>query len=89
MDMDLVPELTSKTVSLNYKAIVKSHRGAQHADQVTTRDGKTIYYNGLLTMRMKALLARERAGGIMIWQIRGDSKGRKSLLKAIDDIVNP
>jgi GH18 family chitinase len=83
------PDLTSKTSSLNYRAIVKQHRGAQHADQWTTETGKTIYYNGLVTMRMKTLLARERGCGVMIWQIKGDAKGRKSLLRAIDEIANP
>jgi chitinase len=83
------PDLTSKAISLNYKSIVKSNRGSQHADQVINKEGRTVYYNGLQTMRMKTLLARERAGGVMIWQIRGDAKGRKSLLKAIDEIVNP
>jgi hypothetical protein len=34
-------------------------------------------------MRKKTLLARQKASGIMIWQVLGDSKGKKSLLKTI------
>ena len=29
-------------------------------------------------------LAKEKAGGIMIWQVRGDAKGGKSLLRTIE-----
>jgi len=45
-------------------------------------------YNGFATIRAKTMrLARERAGGIMIWQIAQDAPGGDSLLNAIYDAV--
>jgi hypothetical protein len=44
-----------------------------------------MYYNGIPTMRQKTHLAMERAGGVMIWQLGGDARGSKSLLKVIND----
>jgi GH18 family chitinase len=77
------PELTSKAISMNYKEIVSTFPGAEKVDQWTMPDGKILYYNGIPTMRKKTLLARQKASGIMIWQVLGDSKGKKSLLKTI------
>jgi hypothetical protein len=47
--------------------------------------GATIYYNGFATIKKKIGLAKEKASGIMIWQIQGDAPGEKSLLKLIHD----
>lgn len=77
------PEITSKAISMSYKQIVEKFPGAEKADEWKMSDGKTLYYNGIPTIRQKTLLAKEKASGIMIWQIRGDASGSKSLLKAI------
>jgi GH18 family chitinase len=47
----------------------------------------SIHYNGIKTMKRKALLAKKRAAGVMIWEIAGDTTGQYSLLKAIHDSV--
>lgn len=78
------PELMSKAISMSYKQIVTTFPGAENADEWKMPDGKTIYYNGIPTIRQKTMLAKEKASGIMIWQIRGDANGSKSLLKAIN-----
>lgn len=78
------PEITSKAISMNYREIVTTFRGAESADQWTMPDGKILYYNGIPTMKKKVQLAKEKASGIMIWQVLGDAKGSRSLLKAID-----
>jgi len=80
------PELTSPAISMNYAEIVSTFRGAEHVDEWKRDDGKILYYNGIPTIRRKTELARSKAGGIMIWQVRGDAKGSKSLLKAIHDV---
>jgi hypothetical protein len=49
-------------------------------------DGKIIYYNGKPTMKKKTILAGERASGIMIWQVLGDARGGRSLLKVINSV---
>ncbi len=82
------PELTSPAISMNYGEIVSSFRGAEKVDQWTRADGKIIYYNGIPTIKKKTALAMEKASGIMIWQVRGDAKGGKSLLKTINKVAN-
>jgi GH18 family chitinase len=79
------PELTSKPVTMTYKDIVATFSGAELVDQWTMPDGQIIYYNGIPTIKRKTALAREKASGIMIWQILGDAPGELSLLGAINE----
>ncbi|HZI53083.1 MAG TPA: glycosyl hydrolase family 18 protein [Chitinophagaceae bacterium] len=78
------PEITSPAISMNFREIVTSFPGAELVDEWTMADGKILYYNGIPTMKQKVALAREKASGIMIWQIQGDAEGDKSLLKVIN-----
>ncbi len=80
------PDLTSKASSMNYGQIVKTFPGAENSDLVTTSTGQIMYYNGVETMKKKAQLAKEKASGIMIWQILGDAQGEQSLLKLINEV---
>ncbi len=77
------PTLTSEAISMSYNKIVESFPGSESVDQWTMPDGKIIYYNGLPTIKRKTLLAKEKASGVMIWQVLGDARKSKSLLKAI------
>lgn len=77
------PELTSPAISMNFAEIVSAFRGAERVDEWKREDGKVIYYNGIPTIQKKTALAKEKAGGVMIWQVRGDARGSKSLLRAI------
>jgi GH18 family chitinase len=77
------PELTSSAISMDFGTIVKTFKGSEIVDRWTMPDGKIIYYNGIPTIKRKTALAKEKAAGVMIWQIRGDAKGPKSLLKVI------
>jgi spore germination protein YaaH len=77
------PELTSPAISMGYGEIVETFKGAESEDQWTMPDGKILYYNGIPTIENKTLLAKQKASGVMIWQVLGDAKGPKSLLKAI------
>jgi len=78
------PEITSPAISMDFGEIVTAFPGAELVDEWTMPDGKIIYYNGIPTMKQKVMLAREKASGIMIWQIQGDAEGDKSLLKVIN-----
>ena len=78
------PEITSPAISMDFGEIVASCPGAEVVDEWKMADGKIIYYNGIPTMKQKVALAREKASGIMIWQIEGDAAGDKSLLKVIN-----
>lgn len=77
------PDLKSKAISMSYDKIVTAFPDASYVDEWLLPDGKIIYYNGIPTMKQKTKLASEMASGIMIWQIFGDTRGNKSLLKAI------
>lgn len=79
------PELMSPAISKSYKDIVKMFKDAEYEDEWKMPDGKIIYYNGIPTIKLKTMLAKERASGIMIWQVLGDAPRGKSLLKAIHD----
>jgi hypothetical protein len=57
-------------------------------DEWLLPDGKIIYYNGIPTMKQKTNLANEFASGIMIWQVLGDAKGKKSLLRTIHKTIS-
>jgi GH18 family chitinase len=81
------PELTSASISMNYGDIVTQFPGAELLDEFTMPDGKILYYNGIPTIKQKTILAKEKAAGIMIWQLKGDASGEHSLLKAINKIA--
>jgi chitinase len=78
------PELTSEAISMSYQKITDTFPGAEKTDEWKMPDGKILYYNGIPTIKQKTTLAKQKASGIMIWQIRGDARGSKSLLKAIN-----
>jgi chitinase len=56
--------------------------GSEQVDQWTREDGKIICYNGMPTIKKKQL-AKEKAGGVIIWQLTGHAKDTKSLLRTI------
>ena len=63
-----------------YRDIVSTFPGAEMADET----GKTVYYNGIPTIKAKAAFARtEKLGGVMIWSLDSDAPGEKSLLSAL------
>jgi chitinase len=74
--------------SMSYQDIISNFPGAEILDEVAPPTGGNIYYNGLPTIRKKTLLARKKAGGVMVWQLMQDDSGSNSLLKGIDDTVH-
>lgn len=78
---------TGAPQSMTYKNIISTYPGAEKTDSVAVAGGGTIYYNGLPTIRQKVSFAiNGKAGGVMIWQLLGDSNDSNSLLKAINDV---
>lgn len=61
-----------------YGVIVATNPAYAHVDQV----GK-IYYNGIVTATAKAELAREQAGGVMLWELGKDAYDGHSLLATV------
>ena len=82
------PTLTTPGISMNYEEIISEFRGAEFTDQLEMPEGRILYYNGISTIKMKTLLAKEEASGIMIWQLSGDAPGSKSLLNVINEVAN-
>jgi len=82
------PTLTTPGISMNYGHIISEFPGAEFNDELDMGGGRTLYYNGMLTIKMKTVLARAEASGIMIWQLSGDAVGPKSLLEVIHEAVN-
>lgn len=81
------PTLTSPAVSMNYGEILSAFPGAESVDQWDMPGGKMMYYNGIATMKQKTALAKEKASGIMIWQVLGDAPAPNSLLDAINEVA--
>ena len=81
------PELTSPAIGLDYGEILAQFPEAESSDEFKMPEGKILYYNGVATIKQKTALAKEKASGIMIWQLHGDAQGEHSLLKAINDVA--
>ena len=68
--------------SLPYREIISRYPGAEKTDSITLEDGGKIYYNGIPTIMKKSGFARQvKAAGVMIWELRQDSRDSNSLLK--------
>jgi GH18 family chitinase len=79
------PELTSTAIGLDYGQILTEFPEAESSDEFKMPEGKILYYNGVATIKQKTALAKEKASGIMIWQLQGDGQGEHSLLQAINE----
>lgn len=70
----------------SYADVVAMFPEAHLTDQV----GETIWYNGIPTIQAKAkLVMDQKLGGVMIWSLDQDVPGEKSLLTALDGVLNP
>lgn len=78
---------TDAPASLSFKDIITAYSGAENKDEVTVNGGGTIYYNGIPTIKSKTELALDKAGGIMMWQLRQDASGPSSLLGTINTVI--
>ncbi len=67
-----------------FAEITSKYPGAESADQI----GDTIWYNGIPTIQAKVKYAVDQGlGGVMIWCLNQDGKGKLSLLSAIHDAL--
>ena len=65
-----------------YSELVRDYPDAELKDEVA----KTIYYNGIPTIKAKAKYVLEQGlAGVMIWSLDSDAKGEKSLLSALHE----
>ncbi len=82
--------ITQSGTVLSYNDILLQGGNPQSDSAIVTSGGfsnYTIYYNGLATVKKKAMLAKQSANGIMIWEKSHDNHSNNSLLKAVCDTV--
>ena len=72
---------------ISYKKLINCYPVFEYADSVQVAAGGIIYYNGLSTIKRKTKLALKQAGGVMIWELKQDTSGGKSLLRAINKLI--
>lgn len=68
--------------SVPYGTLVATNPAYAHVDQV----GK-IYYNGVVTATAKAELAKEQAGGVMLWELGKDAFNEYSILNTVHEAL--
>lgn len=72
----------------SFADIISKFPGNENKDEIHPEGGGAIYYNGVATIRKKTLLAKEKAAGVMIWQLLQDDPGKYSLLNVIDQQIH-
>ncbi len=68
--------------SVPYGTLVATNPAYAHVDQV----GK-IFYNGVVTAMAKAELAKEQAGGVMLWELGKDAFNEYSILTTVHEAL--
>jgi chitinase len=82
--------ITQTGTSLTYSGILGQGGSSQSDSATVTAGGYTnykIYYNGQPTIKKKAMLAKNTAGGIMFWEHGQDTHDGSSLMKAACDTI--
>lgn len=82
--------ITQAGTVLSYSAIL-AQGGSPLSDSarvsVTGFSNYMIYYNGTVTAKRKAMLAKTQASGVMLWEKGQDAHDASSVLKAICDTL--
>jgi chitinase len=82
--------ITQSGTVLTYKSILAQGGNPQYDSAIVTAGAftnYTIYYNGQYTVKRKAMLAKQTANGVMMWEKWQDAADGNSLLKAACDTV--
>ncbi len=82
--------ITQTGTVLTYKTILAQGANPLYDSAVVTAGGftnYTIYYNGQYTVKRKAILAKQIANGVMMWEKWQDAIDGNSLLRAACDTV--
>jgi len=82
--------ITQTNTVLSFSDILSRGGNPQSDSAIVTNGGfsnYTIYYNGIATVKKKAILSKQMANGIMLWEKSHDVHDNNSLLKAVCDTV--
>lgn len=72
-------------LSAGYRTLIAA--GGKSNIDSAAYNGSVYYYNGTKTVKDKAILAKQRGNGIMMWEFYFDTNGSNSLLKAVNDTL--
>ena len=82
--------ITQTGTTMSFANIISQGGNPQSDSAVVSQGGflnYKIYYNGLVTVKKKAMLAKQTGNGIMIWEKSQDAHDNNSMLKAVCDTV--
>ena len=84
--------ITQSGTALPYRTILAQGGSPQSDSALITSNpsfpaGYMIYYNGQPTVKLKTMLAKQRANGVMMWEKWQDAPDANSLLKAACDTI--
>jgi chitinase len=83
--------ITQSGTAFPYRTILAQGGSSQSDSAVVTTTafpaGYMIYYNGQPTVKLKTMLAKQRANGVMMWEKWQDAPDANSLLKAACDTI--
>jgi chitinase len=82
--------ITQTNTTLSFSEILLQGGNPLSDSATVTSGGFTnykIYYNGIVTVKKKAMLAKQMGNGIMMWEKSHDDHGANSLLKAVCDTI--
>ncbi|HEV8080487.1 MAG TPA: hypothetical protein VGP43_07240 [Chitinophagaceae bacterium] len=84
--------ITQTGTTLPYREILTKGGSSQSDSAFITSNvlfpaGYMIYYNGQPTVKLKTMLAKQRANGVMMWEKWNDATDANSLLKAACDTI--
>jgi chitinase len=83
--------MTQTGTTLSFGSIVTQQASNAFTDSAIVSNGAflnyMIYYNGIPTVKKKAMLAKQMGNGIMIWEKSQDAHDNNSLLKAVCDTI--
>ena len=85
--------ITQSSTVISYRTIITTYGGSSQSDSAVITGNPsypasyTVYYNGQPTVKLKTILAKQRANGVMMWEKWNDAPDANSLLKAACDTI--
>ncbi len=72
---------------MQYRHLVAENPEFAYSDYAEI-NGTKSHYNGLPTLCKKTILAKEKAGGVMLFDVNEDTNDEYSVVSMIDDVIN-
>jgi chitinase len=79
--------IDSPVVTMTYRQIINQYPAAQMSDTFNLPGNLKMYFNNKAMIEKKTELALNKAGGVMVWQLLGDTNDENSLLNTIYAII--